>query len=92
MPTCLRNHAFLKEVAAGRGPIHMVTKEAFQDPHTETVGWENFLGMTIGQAVVWASRPTKAISRRFDVCLLPSGVPTTRPPVWPLMPRRPQPR
>jgi len=55
-PTCLRNHAFLQEVAAGRGPIRMVTKEAFQDPHKETVGWENFLGMTIGQAVVWASQ------------------------------------
>jgi adenylylsulfate reductase subunit A len=55
-PTCLRNHAFLREVAAGRGPIHMVTKEAFQDPHKETVGWENFLGMTVGQAVVWASQ------------------------------------
>ena len=33
-----------------------MTKEAFQDPHKETVGWENFLGMTIGQAVVWASQ------------------------------------
>ncbi len=56
MPTCLRNHALLEEVKAGRGPIRMVTKEAFQDPHKETVGWENFLGMTIGQAVVWASQ------------------------------------
>ncbi|GMQ91107.1 MAG: adenylyl-sulfate reductase subunit alpha [Gammaproteobacteria bacterium] len=55
-PTCLRNHAFLEEVKAGRGPIRMVTQEAFQDPHLETVGWENFLGMTIGQAVVWASQ------------------------------------
>ncbi len=55
-PTCLRNHAFIKEVAAGRGPIHMVTKEAFQDPHLEEVGWENFLGMTVSQAVVWASQ------------------------------------
>ncbi len=55
-PTCLRNHAFLQEMAAGRGPIHMVTTEAFQDPHKETVGWENFLGMTVGQAVVWASQ------------------------------------
>ena len=41
---------------AGGGPIHMVTTEAFQDPHLETVGWENFLGMTVGQAVVWASQ------------------------------------
>jgi adenylylsulfate reductase subunit A len=56
VPTCLRNHAFLEELKAGRGPIRMVTKEAFQDPHKETVGWENFLGMTIGQAVVWASQ------------------------------------
>ena len=56
VPTCLRNHALLEEVKAGRGPIRMVTREAFQDPHKETVGWENFLGMTIGQAVVWASQ------------------------------------
>ena len=55
VPTCLRNHAFLKEVEAGGGPIRMVTKEAFKDPHKEIVGWENFLGMTIGQAVVWAA-------------------------------------
>ena len=56
VPTCLRNHAFLQEVKAGRGPIRMHTKEAFKDPHKEQVGWENFLGMTIGQAVVWASQ------------------------------------
>jgi adenylylsulfate reductase, subunit A len=56
VPTCLRNHALLEEVKAGRGPIRMVTKEAFKDPHKETVGWENFLGMTVGQAVVWASQ------------------------------------
>ena len=55
-PTCLRNHAFVSEVKAGRGPIHMVTREAFQNPHLEEVGWENFLGMTISQAVVWASQ------------------------------------
>ena len=34
----------------------MVTMQAFQDPHMETVGWENFLGMTIGQAVLWAAQ------------------------------------
>ena len=56
MKTCLRNHAFIQETMAGGGPIHMVTTEAFQDPHLETVGWENFLGMTVGQAVVWASQ------------------------------------
>ena len=55
-PTCLRNHAFIEEMKAGRGPIYMVTKEAFQDPHKEVIGWENFLGMTVGQAVVWAAQ------------------------------------
>ncbi|NYT52591.1 MAG: adenylyl-sulfate reductase subunit alpha [Candidatus Vesicomyosocius endoextente] len=55
IPTCLRNHAFISEVNAGRGPIHMVTMEAFKDPHLEEVGWENFLGMTVGQAVLWAA-------------------------------------
>ena len=55
IPTCLRNHCMISEVNAGRGPIHMVTMQAFQDPHLEEVGWENFLGMTIGQAVLWAA-------------------------------------
>jgi len=55
IPTCLRNHALISEVKAGRGPIHMVTMQAFQDPHLEEVGWENFLGMTVGQAVLWAA-------------------------------------
>ncbi|MBT3347893.1 MAG: adenylyl-sulfate reductase subunit alpha [Thiotrichales bacterium] len=55
IPTCLRNHAFINEVAAGKGPIQMVTMEAFQDPHLEEIGWHNFLGMTVGQAVLWAS-------------------------------------
>jgi adenylylsulfate reductase subunit A len=55
IPTCLRNHAFIHEVASGKGPIHMVTMEAFQDPHLEEIGWHNFLGMTVGQAVLWAA-------------------------------------
>ncbi len=55
IPTCLRNHAILNEVNAGRGPIYMVTMEAFQDPHLEEIGWHNFLGMTVGQAVLWAA-------------------------------------
>ena len=55
IPTCLRNHALISEVNAGRGPIHMVTMHSFQDPHLEEVGWENFLGMTVGQAILWAA-------------------------------------
>jgi adenylylsulfate reductase subunit A len=53
IPTCLRNHALINEINAGRGPIHMVTMEAFQ--HLEEIGWHNFLGMTVGQAVLWAA-------------------------------------
>jgi len=55
IPTCLRNHAIINEVNAGRGPIHMVTMHSFQDPHLEEIGWHNFLGMTVGQAVLWAA-------------------------------------
>jgi adenylylsulfate reductase subunit A len=55
IPTCLRNHAIIHEVNAGRGPIHMVTMHSFQDPHLEEIGWHNFLGMTVGQAVLWAA-------------------------------------
>jgi adenylylsulfate reductase subunit A len=55
IPTCLRNHCIISEVNAGRGPIHMVTMHSFQDPHLEEIGWHNFLGMTVGQAVLWAA-------------------------------------
>ena len=49
-------HLSKKQLLAG-GPIDTwLLTEAFQDPHLETVGWENFLGMTVGQAVVWASQ------------------------------------
>jgi len=66
IPTCLRNHAIINEVNAGRGPIHMVTMEAFQDPHLEEIGWHNFLGMTLvrpccGQLQTWIPS-TKTLS------------------------------
>ena len=56
MPTCLRNHALLEEIKAGRGPIYMQTQESLDTPEKEEIGWEDFLDMTIGQAVVWASQ------------------------------------
>ena len=58
MPTCLRNHALLEEIKAGRGPIYMQTQESLDTPEKEEIGWEDFLDMTIGQAVVWASQNT----------------------------------
>ncbi len=56
MPTCLRNHAMLEEIKAGRGPIYMHTQEVLDSREKEEIGWEDFLDMTIGQAVVWASQ------------------------------------
>jgi adenylylsulfate reductase subunit A len=55
-PTCLRNHAMLQEIKAGRGPIYMRTEHVLDTAEKEEIGWEDFLDMTIGQAVVWASQ------------------------------------
>ncbi len=55
-PTCLRNHAMLQEIKAGRGPIYMQTQRVLDTKEKEEIGWEDFLDMTIGQAVVWASQ------------------------------------
>ena len=55
-PTCLRNHAMLQEIKAGRGPILMQTQHVLDTKEKEEIGWEDFLDMTIGQAVVWASQ------------------------------------
>jgi adenylylsulfate reductase subunit A len=56
MPTCLRNHSLLEEVKAGKGPIYMHTQEVLDTKEKEEIGWEDFLDMTIGQAVVWAAQ------------------------------------
>ena len=64
VPTCLRNHAMLKEMKEGRGPIFMDTPTAMaklaetmtpkEVKHLEAEAWEDFLDMCIGQAGVWA--------------------------------------
>jgi adenylylsulfate reductase subunit A len=56
MPTCLRNHLMLQEILAGRGPILLHTERVLNTPEKEAIGWEDFLNMTIGQAVTWASQ------------------------------------
>jgi adenylylsulfate reductase subunit A len=56
MPTCLRNHAMLEEIKAGKGPIYMHTQHVLDTPEKEELGWEDFLDMTVGQAVVWAAQ------------------------------------
>lgn len=75
VPTCLRNHAMLKEMKEGRGPIYMDTPSAMaklaetmtpkEVKHLEAEAWEDFLDMCIGQAGVWAGlniRPEQAKS------------------------------
>jgi len=64
IPTCLRNHAMLKEMKDGRGPIFMDTPTAMaklaesmtpkEIKHLEAEAWEDFLDMCIGQAGHWA--------------------------------------
>ena len=64
VPSCLRNHAMLKEMKEGRGPIYMDTPTAMaklaetmtpkEVKHLEAEAWEDFLDMCIGQAGVWA--------------------------------------
>lgn len=56
MPTCLRNHAMLQEMKAGKGPIYMHTQPVLDTKEKEAIGWEDFLDMTVGQAVLWASQ------------------------------------
>ena len=56
LPTCLRNHALLQEIKAGKGPVYMHTQDVLDSKEKEDIGWEDFLDMTVGQAVVWASQ------------------------------------
>jgi len=75
VPTCLRNHAMLKEMKDGNGPIIMDTPTAMKKlaetmspkeiKHLEAEAWEDFLDMCIGQAGVWAGmniRPEETVS------------------------------
>ncbi len=71
VPANLRNWLMMIDVMAGKGPIYMRTEEAIgniaeefkNDPKAykkkmkelETEAWEDFLDMTISQALLWAS-------------------------------------
>ena len=74
MPTPLRNHLMLRDIMEGKGPIYMRTDESLpklygDDPkkarEIESEAWEDFLDMTVSQALLWASEnidPTKTPS------------------------------
>jgi len=71
IPANLRNYLGMLDVMEGKGPIYMRTEEAMQkiadqykdDPKAykkktkelESEAWEDFLDMTISQAILWAA-------------------------------------
>jgi len=71
VPANLRNYLMLLDIAEGKGPIYMRTEEAIgkiadeykEDPKAfkkkmkelENEAWEDFLDMTISQAMLWAA-------------------------------------
>jgi adenylylsulfate reductase subunit A len=71
IPANLRNWLGMLDIMEGKGPIHMRTEEAMQriadehkdDPKAykkkmkelESEAWEDFLDMTISQAILWAA-------------------------------------
>ena len=65
MPTPLRNHLMFRDIQEGKGPIYMRTAEALQKMmaeasasrkrEVESEAWEDFLDMTVSQALLWAS-------------------------------------
>ncbi|MHB1417787.1 MAG: adenylyl-sulfate reductase subunit alpha [Chloroflexota bacterium] len=64
-PTPLRNHVMLTDILDGKGPIYMRTNEALarlaggdkkKMRGLESEAWEDFLDMTISQAMLWAAQ------------------------------------
>ena len=77
-PTPLRNHQMFLDIRAGLGPMYMRTEEAMQqlaggDPvRMEKVreeAWEDFLDMTISQALTWAAQNIAPEVRPSEVVL-----------------------
>lgn len=84
IPTPLRNHQLIRDMMAGKGPHYLRTDEALQKMFTdvqhdpkkmreiESDGWEDFLDMTMSQALLWASE-------NIDPAKTPSEVVLTEP-------------
>ena len=84
IPTPLRNHQMIKDYLAGGGPHYLRTDEALQKMFAdaqqdkkqirmiEAEAWEDFLDMTMSQALLWASE-------NIDPAKTPSEVVLTEP-------------
>ena len=64
-PTPLRNHQMLTDILEGKGPIYIRTEEAIAKlaggdaarlEEVKSEVWEDFLDMTISQALMWAAQ------------------------------------
>jgi adenylylsulfate reductase subunit A len=83
IPANLRNYLGMLDVDAGLGPLYMETDEAIQkiaekykdDPKAfkkkmkelESEAWEDFLDMTISQAILWASLNVKPEEKHSEI-------------------------
>ena len=81
VPANLRNYLGMLDIMEGKGPISMRTEEALQkiadtykdDPKAykkkmkdlESEAWEDFLDMTISQAILWASTNVQPEEQKF---------------------------
>jgi adenylylsulfate reductase subunit A len=83
IPANLRNYLGMLDVMEGKGPIYMRTEEAIQKiaaefkdddkafkkkmKELESEAWEDFLDMTISQAILWAATNTQPEERSSEI-------------------------
>jgi adenylylsulfate reductase subunit A len=83
VPANLRNYLMLLDVEEGKGPIYMRTEEAIanlaaaykDDPkgykrkmkELEEEAWEDFLDMTISQAILWAASNVQPEEKKSEI-------------------------
>jgi adenylylsulfate reductase subunit A len=83
VPANLRNYLGMLDVMEGKGPIHMRTEEAIQKigdaykgdekaykkkmKELESEAWEDFLDMTISQALLWAATNVQPEERSSEI-------------------------
>ena len=83
IPANLRNYLGMLDIDSGLGPLYMETDEAIQkiasefkdDPKAfkkkmkelESEAWEDFLDMTISQAILWASMNVKPEEKHSEI-------------------------
>ena len=82
VPANLRNYLMMLDVMEGKGPIYMRTEQAIKniadaegDPKAakkklkelEAEAWEDFLDMTISQAVLWAATNTAPEEKSSEI-------------------------